>query len=42
MNQELISELLAGNNNPENGSICFDSSDHVRFQNGDDIISNCY
>jgi hypothetical protein len=42
MNQELISELLAGNNNPEDGSLCFDSSDHVRFQNGDDISGHNY
>lgn len=37
MNNELIEALKRGNNNPPEGSLTFDSTDHVRFQNGVDI-----
>lgn len=32
-----IESLKKGNNNPPEGSICFTSSDHVRFQDGQDV-----
>ena len=32
-----IESLKNGNNNPPEGSICFTSSDHVRFQDGQDV-----
>lgn len=34
---KFIESLKKGNNNPPEGSICFTSSDHVRFQNGQDV-----
>ena len=33
----LLKQILTGNNNPPQGSICFDSSDHIRFQNGQNV-----
>lgn len=39
---ELISYLISGNNNPPEGYIVFDSSDHIRFQNGADISGHNY
>lgn len=38
-------ELLKGNNTPPKGRAVFDSSDHVRFQNGQDVSGhnfNCH
>ena len=32
--EKFTESLLAGNNNPPEGSIVFTSSDHIRFQNG--------
>lgn len=37
MNNHLIMDLLSGNNDPMKGSVTFDSTDHVRFQNGVDV-----
>lgn len=37
MNKQFINALLEGNNNPPADKIIFDSSDHVRFQNGRDV-----
>lgn len=38
-----INTLLKGNNNPPDGfSIAFDSTDHVRFQNGMDVSGHNY
>ena len=34
---KFIESLKKGNNNQTEGSICFTSSDHVRFQNGQDV-----
>lgn len=34
---KIIQSLLEGNNNPPAGKVIFDSSDHIRFQNGEDI-----
>lgn len=39
---ELIYELLSGNNNPQKGQIIFDSSDHIRFQNGQNVSGHNY
>ena len=41
----MIEELLKGNNTPPKGKAVFDSSDHVRFQNGQDVSGhnfNCH
>jgi hypothetical protein len=37
-----IENLINGNNWPQLGSITFDSSDHVRFQNGQDVSGHNY
>jgi len=37
MNQEFLTSLKSGSNNPPEGYIEFNSSDHIRFQNGQDI-----
>lgn len=37
MDKLFIQALLDGNNNPPEGNIIFDSTDHVRFQNGIDV-----
>jgi len=42
MTNKLISCLISGNNNPTEGQIVFDSSDHIRFQNGTDISGHNY
>lgn len=38
----LIKDLLDGNNYPLEGSITFDSSDHIRFQNGQNVSGHNY
>jgi hypothetical protein len=38
----LLKHILAGNNNPPQGSIYFDSSDHIRFQNGQNVSGHNY
>ena len=38
----LIDEILSGNNYPSDGVIVFDSSDHIRFQNGQDVSGHNY
>ena len=37
MDNTFIQALLTGNNNPPEDYIVFDSTDHVRFQNGIDV-----
>lgn len=37
MNSGFIHALLRGSNNPPEGKIAFDSTDHIRFQNGIDV-----
>ena len=37
MEIDFIQYLITGNNNPSIGSVSFDSSDHIRFQNGKDV-----
>lgn len=34
---KFLNSLLAGSNNPPEGTVVFDSSDHIRFQNGQDV-----
>lgn len=35
--EDIIHSLLQGDNNPSEGQITFDSSDHIRFQNGQNV-----
>lgn len=38
----IIDDLLKGNNYPSGGKLMFDSSDHVRYQNGRDVSGHNY
>ena len=38
----LINYIIDGNNNPSEGNVIFDSSDHIRFQNGKDVSGHNY
>lgn len=40
--ENLIDEILLGNNNPNNGELIFDSSDHERYQNGRAVSGHNY
>lgn len=42
MELDFLSSIIKGDNNPPNGKIVFDSSDHVRFQNGQDVSGHNY
>lgn len=42
MNTDFTNAILSGSNNPPTGSIVFDSSDHIRFQNGQDVSGHNY
>ncbi len=42
MELNFINAIILGNNNPPTGSITFDSSDHIRFQNGNDVSGHNY
>lgn len=37
-----IKNLIDGNNHPSDGQVVFDSSDHVRFQNGQNVSGHNY
>ena len=37
MSNSFVRYLLEGNNYPSNGQVVFDSSDHIRFQNGQNV-----
>jgi hypothetical protein len=39
---EFLDYITQGNNNPSAGSINFDSSDHIRFQNGQNVTGHNY
>ena len=39
---KFIDSLKTGNNNPPEGSITFTSSDHIRFQDGQDVSGHNY
>ena len=38
MELDFLSSIIKGDNNPPDGKIVFDSSDHVRFQNGQNVV----
>lgn len=38
----LIDDIISGNNYPSDGMVAFDSSDHIRFQNGQDVSGHNY
>lgn len=40
--ENLIKSLIEGNNFPLEGSISFNSTDHIRFQNGQDVSGHNY
>ena len=42
MIESFVSYLLEGNNFPASGKIVFDSSDHIRFQNGQNVSGHNY
>ena len=42
MELDFLSNIIKGDNNPPNGKIVFDSSDHVRFQNRQDVSGHNY
>lgn len=42
MTKLFIKDILEGNNHPIDGKIIFDSSDHIRFQNGIDVSGHNY
>lgn len=42
MSKFFTTYLLEGNNHPSNGQVVFDSSDHVRFQNGQNVSGHNY
>ena len=42
MNDTFLAQIVQGNNNPSEGSTYFDSSDHIRFQNGQNVSGHNY
>ena len=42
MENQFISYIMSGGNNPPEGKVIFDSSDHIRFQNGQDVSGHNY
>lgn len=40
--KEIIKCLVEGNNYPPEGKVFFDSSDHIRFQNGQNVSGHNY
>ena len=42
MELNFLSSIIKGDNNPPCGKIVFDSSDHVRFQNGQNVSEHNY
>lgn len=38
----IVDSLLSGNNNPDVGELKFDSTDHIRYQNGIDVSGHNY
>ena len=42
MEKDFLTCIIKGDNNPPSGKIVFDSSDHVRFQNGQDVSGHNY
>lgn len=42
MELDFLSSIIKGDNNPPSGKNVFDSSDHVRFQNGQNVSGHNY
>lgn len=42
MENDFIRHLIEGDNNPPEGKVIFDTSDHIRFQNGQDVSGHNY
>ena len=42
MENSFINYIIEGSNNPLEGYVIFDSSDHIRFQNGKDVSGHNY
>ena len=42
MANSFIDYLIRGDNWPQSGSVSFDSSDHIRYQNGKDVSGHNY
>ena len=42
MELDFLSSIIKGDNNPPCGKIVFDSSDHIRFQNGQNVSGHNY
>lgn len=42
MEKDFIQYLIDGNNYPPTGYVSFDTSDHIRFQNGQDVSGHNY
>lgn len=42
MEKNYIDYLIEGNNYPPSGYVSFDTSDHIRFQNGKDVSGHNY
>ena len=42
MEKDFINNIIEGNNNPPDGYVYFDTSDHIRFQNGKDVSGHNY
>lgn len=40
--EDFLYHLLTGDNNPPEGKVIFDSSDHIRFHNGQDVSGHNY
>ena len=42
MEKDFINYIIEGNNYPPDGYVSFDTSDHIRFQNGKDVSGHNY
>lgn len=42
MEKDFINYIIEGNNYPPDGYVSFDTSDHIRFQNGMDVSGHNY
>ena len=42
MEKDFINYIIEGNNYPLDGYVSFDTSDHIRFQNGMDVSGHNY
>ena len=42
MNQSFLQAVIDASNNPPEGNCIFDSSDHIRYQNGIDVSGHNY